>query len=190
MIFLLSIDPLDPLTEQGEVLSEFHHGNNCHAPSHHTRGPEERMEQHIGAVEFGQDDTLLVSFWVRIAGEVLVSPEVLHDDTHQGHRLFKVVSTLRNIGALLIDFHGLLGMVEEELLPGGSQVHVHLQARVLRELPAVWPTAEGTVKCLCDRHVQQGALSFFCPHTLHVRAQQCDPQQEVHHDGAHHHGQP
>lgn len=66
---------------------------------------------------------------------------------------------------LLIDFHGLLGMVEEELLPGGSQVHVHLQARVLRELPAVWPTAEGTVKCLCDRHVQQGALSFFCPHT-------------------------
>lgn len=25
---------------------------------------------------------------------------------------------------------------------------------------------------------------------LHVRAQQCDPQQEVHHDGAHHHGQP
>lgn len=100
MIFLLSIDPLDPLTEQGEVLSKFHHGNNCHTPSHHTRGPEERMEQHIGAVEFGQDDTLLVSFRVRIAGEVLVSPEVLHDDTHQGHRLFEVVSTLRNIGAL------------------------------------------------------------------------------------------
>lgn len=154
MIFLLSIDPLDPLTEQGEVLSEFHHGNNCHAPSHHTRGPEERMEQHIGAVEFGQDDTLLVSFRVRIAGEVLVSPEVLHDDAHQGHRLFEVVSTLRNIGALLIDLHGLLSVVEEELLPGGSQVHIDLQARVLRELPAVWPTAEGTVKCFCDRHVQ------------------------------------
>lgn len=66
---------------------------------------------------------------------------------------------------LLIDLHGLLGVVEEELLPGGSQVHVYLQARVLRELPAVWPTAEGTVKCFCDRHIQQGALSFFCPHT-------------------------
>ena len=38
---LLSIDPLDPLTEQGKVLREFHHGNDHHAPSHHTRGPEE-----------------------------------------------------------------------------------------------------------------------------------------------------
>lgn len=66
---------------------------------------------------------------------------------------------------LLIDLHGLLGVVEEELLPGGSQVHVDLEARVLRELPAVWPTAEGTVECFCDRHIHQGALSFFCPHT-------------------------
>lgn len=52
-ILHLSIDPLDPLTEQGEVLCEFHHGNDRHTPSHHTRWPEERMEQHVGAVEFG-----------------------------------------------------------------------------------------------------------------------------------------
>lgn len=108
------------------------------------------MEQHIGAVEFGQDDTLLVSFWVRIAGEVLVSPEVFHDDTHERHGLLKVVSTLRNIGALLIDLHGLFRVVEEEPLPGRCQVHVDLQARVLRELPTVGPTAEGTVKRFCD----------------------------------------
>lgn len=108
------------------------------------------MEQHIGAIEFGQDDALLVPFWVRIAGEVLVSPEVFHDDTHKGHGLLEVVSTLRNIGALLIDLHGLFCVVEEELLPRRCQVHVYLQARVLRELPAVRPTAEGTVKRLRD----------------------------------------
>ena len=51
---------------------------------------------------------------------------------------------------LLIDLHGLFRVVEEEPLPGRCQVHVHLQARVLRELPTVGPTAEGTVKRFCD----------------------------------------
>lgn len=66
---------------------------------------------------------------------------------------------------LLIDLHGLFCVVEEELLPRRCQVHVYLQARVLRELPAVRPTAEGTVKRLRDWHIQQGTLGFFCPHT-------------------------
>lgn len=65
---------------------------------------------------------------------------------------------------LLIDFHGLLGVVEKELFPGRSQVHVYLEAGVLREFPAVRTTAEGAVKGFCDGRIHQGALRLLGPH--------------------------
>lgn len=66
---------------------------------------------------------------------------------------------------LLIDFHCLFSVVEKELFPRRSQVHIHLEAGVLREFPAVWTTAEGAIKGFRDGCIQQGALRLFGPHT-------------------------
>lgn len=65
---------------------------------------------------------------------------------------------------LLIDFHGLFGVVEKELFTGRSQVNVYLEAGVLREFPAVRTTAEGAIKCFCDGRIHQGALRLLGPH--------------------------
>lgn len=50
---VLSVDPLDPLTEEGKVLSQLYHGDDGDAADHHAGGPEEGVEQHVGAVQFG-----------------------------------------------------------------------------------------------------------------------------------------
>lgn len=81
--FVLSADPLDSFAEEGEVLRQLHHGDNGHAPNHHTGGPKERVEQHIGAVKFGENDILLNSFRVIKTREVLVFSEVLYDNIHK-----------------------------------------------------------------------------------------------------------
>lgn len=49
----LSADPLDPLAEQGKVLSQLYHGDDGDPTDHHAGGPEQGVEQHVGAVQFG-----------------------------------------------------------------------------------------------------------------------------------------
>lgn len=50
---LLSVDPLDPFTEEGQILGQLDHGNDSKPSYHHTSWPKEGVEQHVGAVEFG-----------------------------------------------------------------------------------------------------------------------------------------
>lgn len=97
---LLSADPLDPLTEQGEVLSQLHHGHDGHPADHHAGGPEQGVEQHVGAVQFGQDHVLLDPLGVVETGEALVLPEVLHHHVHQRHGLLVVLPALGDVRAL------------------------------------------------------------------------------------------
>lgn len=49
----LSVDPLDSLTEEGKVLSQLYHRDDGDPADHHAGGPEEGVEQHVGAVQFG-----------------------------------------------------------------------------------------------------------------------------------------
>lgn len=49
----LSVDPLDSFTEEGKVLSQLYHRDDGDPADHHASGPEERVEQHVGAVQFG-----------------------------------------------------------------------------------------------------------------------------------------
>jgi len=56
-------------------------------------------------------------------------------ETHLG-RNFILCSYLR------INFHCFLGVVEQKLLARRGEINVHLEARVLRDFPAVWTTAK------------------------------------------------
>lgn len=79
-------------------------------------------------------------------------------ETHLG-RNFIPCSYLR------INFHCLLGVVEQKLLARRGEINVHLKAGVLRDFPAVWTAAKWAVEGFCDGCVEKRALSLFCPDT-------------------------
>lgn len=91
---------MDPLAEQGKVLSQLYHGHDGHPADHHAGGPEQGVEQHVGAVQFGEDHVLLDALRVVEAGEALVLPEVLHHHVHQRHGFLVILPALGDVRTL------------------------------------------------------------------------------------------
>lgn len=81
-------------------MSQLYHGDDGDPADHHAGGPEQGVEQHVGAVQFGQDHALLNALGVVEAGEALVLPEVFHHDIHQRHGFFVILPALGDVRTL------------------------------------------------------------------------------------------
>lgn len=131
-VFCFYISPLDftdALAEQGEILSELHHGDDEGTSNGHAGRPEEGVKESAGPVQSSQKDILLFSFPVMKAWKLLMPFEMLSNALDYSHvaRLF----AFWYIKTLWIDFQRLLRVGQPIHFSGGVQDDKDLQTGIL-----------------------------------------------------------
>lgn len=81
-------------------MSQLYHCDDGNAADHHACGPEERVEQHVGAVQFGQYHVLLSALRIIEAGEALILSEVFHHNVHHRHGFLVILAALGYVRTL------------------------------------------------------------------------------------------